>query len=193
MNILARLVFCLFLLAAVSPAGARQDALSPDFPDASVSSPSVEVAFSPYGHALELILKVIGRAEKSVHVAAFPFTSHAVSEALLQAKNRGVEVKITADKEANSDKPTALGFLAGQGVEVRLNGNYAVMHNKFIIVDERHVQTGSFNYTKSAAGKNAENVLIVWNDSATAALYKVEWQRLWNEGTVLKMRGKRRE
>ena len=68
---------------------------------------------------------------------------------------------------------------------VRVNARYALQHNKFIVVDGAVVQTGSFNYTASAAEHNAENVLVVGNAPDLAARYGREWRRLWDEGTEL--------
>ena len=47
-------------------------------------------------------------------------------------------------------------FLAKQGVPVRVDYRYAVMHDKFIVVDGETVELGSFNYTAAAERKNAE-------------------------------------
>ena len=55
------------------------------------------------------------------------------------------------------------------------------MHNKFLVIDGVHVQTGSFNYTTSAQERNAENVVVLWNQPAISAAYGREWQRLWRE------------
>lgn len=41
-------------------------------------------------------------------------------------------------------------YLARQGVPVRIDSRYAIMHNKFMVIDGVTVQTGSFNYTRSA-------------------------------------------
>ena len=60
-----------------------------------------------------------------------------------------------------------------------------MQHNKFIVADGTAVQTGSFNYTSSAAQRNAENVLVVRNAPALASQYGAEWRRLWDEGTEL--------
>ena len=54
-----------------------------------------------------------------------------------------------------------------------------------MVVDGHTVQTGSFNYTSSAAQRNAENVLVVRDAPALAAQYEAEWRRLWNEGKEL--------
>ena len=54
-----------------------------------------------------------------------------------------------------------------------------------MVIDGQAVQTGSFNYTASAAGRNAENVLVVRDAPAVAAAYAAEWRRLWDEATDL--------
>ncbi|MDR1945705.1 MAG: phospholipase D family protein [Desulfovibrio sp.] len=168
------------LLMSAAPVRAPAAAVPP--------APGVEAAFSPGGGALELTLSVIDEAEKSILVAAFSFTSKPVALALLNAARRGVQVRVVADSQANSEGYTAVTFLANGGVPVRLNGVYNHMHNKFMVADGRHVQTGSFNYTRAAAEKNAENVLVVRDDPDTAAKYTVVWERLWKEGQVFRKR-----
>lgn len=63
----------------------------------------------------------------------------------------------------------------------RLNARYAIMHNKFMVVDGDTVQTGSFNYTASANSRNAENALLVQNAPVLAGTYQAEFNRLWRE------------
>jgi len=147
-----------------------------------------EAAFSPDGGARSLILKTINLAEKSIHVAAYSFTSKPVATALLAAHKRGVDVRVVADAKSNGGGYTAATFLANEGVPVRLNAYYAIMHNKFMVVDGRDLQTGSFNFTASAANKNAENVLVLRDVPELAARYDQEWQRLWDAATPMKKR-----
>lgn len=59
------------------------------------------------------------------------------------------------------------------------------MHNKFIVVDNQTVETGSFNYSAGAVDKNAENVLVMWNYPNVASRYANECNRLYNEATPL--------
>lgn len=145
----------------------------------------LDVAFSPGGESLELVLSGIGSASESILVAAYSFTSKPISQALLDAHRRGIAVQVVADKKGNSNKYTAATFLANQGVPVRINDRYAILHHKFMVVDGKHVQTGSFNYSASAANKNAENVLILWDVPELAVKYAKEWRRLWDEGIAL--------
>jgi len=141
-----------------------------------------EVAFSPRGESLQLVLKTIQSAKESIRVAAYSFTSKPVAEALRDAHKRGVDVKVVADKKANSGRYTAVTFVANQGIPVRLNGSYPIMHHKFIVVDGRHLQTGSFNYSAAAANKNAENVLVLRDMPVMVEKYQAEWEQLWREG-----------
>ncbi|WP_084110645.1 phospholipase D family nuclease [Erwinia typographi] len=148
------------------------------------AAPVISVGFSPSENqsALLVVLSAINGAKRSVDVAAYSFTSKPVAAALIAAQNRGVSVRVVADEKANSSSYTAVTFLANQHVPVRFDARYAIMHNKFMVIDGDTVQTGSFNYTASAAnGRNAENVLLVKNAPTLAATYQTEFNRLWNE------------
>jgi len=145
------------------------------------SSATFELGFSPRGQSLNIILNGIRRAESSIIVAAYSFTSRPIATALLEAHRRGVNVRVIADSRANNNRHTAVRFLANYGLPVRINDRYAIFHHKFMIFDELHVQTGSFNYSAAAVDRNTENVLLLRNVPEIAKLYVQEWQRLWNE------------
>lgn len=146
---------------------------------------NIDVAFSPNQGSLDLVLRSINSAQKSICMATYSFTSKPVAGALLAAQKRGVAIKIVSDAKANSDRYTATTFLANHGINVRLNGNYPIMHNKFIVIDNQTVETGSFNYSAAAANKNAENVLVLWNQPDIANKYNTECNRLYNEARPL--------
>ncbi|ADP10183.1 MULTISPECIES: phospholipase D family protein [Erwinia] len=152
-------------------------------PAVATDAPEISVGFSPSAGqaALQIVLSTINGAEQSIDIAAYSFTSHPIAAALIAAQNRGVSVRLVADAKANNDKYTAVTFLTNQDVPVRLNAQYIFMHNKFMVIDSNTVQTGSFNYTSNAAKRNAENVLLVRNAPALAAMYQQEFNRLWSE------------
>lgn len=147
-----------------------------------------EVGFSPNRGSLELVVKTIHEAKRQILVAAYAFTSKPIAQALLEASRRGVVVQLVADEKQNGRSYSAVTFLANQHVDVRLNGNYAIHHNKFMVIDGDTVETGSFNFSAAAASKNAENVLVIHNAAALAQVYAQEWQRLWDEATPLAAR-----
>jgi phosphatidylserine/phosphatidylglycerophosphate/cardiolipin synthase-like enzyme len=145
----------------------------------------VQVAFSPNGGALELVIHTIDSAHNTVRMAAYSFTSKPIASALVRARKRGVDVRIVVDKSQTTQQYSAATFLANQGVPVRIDYQYAIMHDKFIVSDGTTVEEGSFNYTDAAESRNAENVLVL-RDSIVAARYDKEWERLWGESEEMK-------
>lgn len=149
------------------------------------SGSSFDVGFSPTGGSLSLVIKGINSAKQSIHVAAYSFTSKPIAEALVKAKQRGVDVKVVADQKENSKQYTAVTYLANNGIPVRLDGNYPIFHHKFMVIDGVSLETGSFNYSAAAASKNAENVLVIWNAPSLVSKYDSEWLKLWSEASAL--------
>ena len=121
----------------------------------------IETAFSPDGASEALVLKVIQSARQTVRLAAYSFTSPVVVRALIDAKRRGVEVAVVVDHKNNinigrSGKgKAALNLLVNAGIPTRTIARYAIHHDKFIVVDGLHVETGSFNYSEAAARRNS--------------------------------------
>lgn len=144
---------------------------------------NIEAAFSPAEGADRLVLKVIASAQREIQVMAYSFTSAPVVGALLEARKRGVRVTLVADKKSNTSDDrsgksrAALSALSTAGVDVRLTSAFAIHHDKVLVVDREHVQTGSFNYTDAAARRNSENVLVNWNNPALAKLYVQHFER----------------
>ncbi len=150
------------------------------------ATPSIEVGFSPDGRAEALVLQTISGARTSIHVSAYAFTSRPITEALVAARHRGVDVRVVADARSNQDSPyarAAFGALLSAGAQVRLNDRYAIHHDKFVIADDATVETGSFNYTASAATRNSENALVIHNDRALITEYQKHWQSRFNAGS----------
>ena len=72
-------------------------------------------------------------------------------------------------------------YLLTCGVDVKGDARYPIMHDKFIVVDGKHVETGSFNYSFAAAERNAENAIVMWNNADMATRYAMEFDRLFAE------------
>ena len=122
---------------------------------------TVDVFFSPRGGATEAIVKEINHSQKEILVQAYGFTSKPIAKAILDAKKRGVSIIAVLDKSQRKEKYTEATFLANSGVPVFIDARHAIAHNKIIIIDSSTLITGSFNFTKGAEEKNAENLLIL--------------------------------
>lgn len=148
----------------------------------------IDVAFSPNAGSEELIVKAIASARSSIGVAAYSFTSPVVARALLNAKKRGVDVRVIVDENGNRSKASlaALNLIASAGIPTRTISRYAIHHDKYMVVDKVTVQTGSFNYSKAAAKSNSENVLVIWNNPDLALTYLKHWQDRFDQGKPYK-------
>ena len=65
--------------------------------------------------------------------------------------------------------------------QTRINDHYAIMHDKFMVIDGRTIELGSFNYTRAAENNNAENVLVVHGSDKIIQDYSRQWRGLWEE------------
>lgn len=125
------------------------------------STGTVAVYFSPRGGATEAIIAEISKAQKTIQLQAYSFTSAPIAKALLEAHKRGVHVEAILDKSQKTAKYTSATFLVNAGIPVLIDSKHAIAHNKIIIIDQSTLITGSFNFTKAAEEKNAENLLVI--------------------------------
>ena len=151
---------------------------------------TVEVAFSPNGGGAALIIRTIGEAKKTIQVQAYSFTNADIAKALLEAHKRGVNVRVVLDKSQETEKYTSATFLANSGVPVRIDDDFAIAHSKIMIIDGETVITGSFNFTKAAEERNAENVLVIRGNRELAKLYLQNWQWRWDASEAYKRKDK---
>ncbi len=156
------LLLAIFLLVASVSAIAKE-------------KPSWSVYFSPHGGATEAIVKELGHAKTSVLIQAYSFTSSPIAKALLEAHKRGVNVQVILDRSQRTQKYSSLTFFVNQGILVKIDAAHAIAHNKVMVIDGETVITGSFNFTKAAEEKNAENVFVI-RDRKAAELYTRNWK-----------------
>jgi len=133
------------------------------------------------GGCMSILIDMISRANESIHVMIYGFTLDALADALIRAAERGVDVKVLIEAESAGWKGSEHEKLIAHAVDVKLDSNPDLMHHKVIIIDERIVITGSYNWTWSAEKNNDENILVV-EDPGVAAIYEREFQRLWSRG-----------
>lgn len=178
---LLRVTFLALPLVITHPGSALADIQSTSAP----ASPSVQVGFSPEGSATRLVLDTINGAQHSIRMMAYSFTDPDVMKALGQAKKRGVDVRIVVDYKGNTHRASqeAMKYITMLGIPLRTVDVFSIAHDKVIISDKNTVETGSYNYSRSAARKNSENVIVLRNMPDIAAQYLAHWQDRWDRGT----------
>ena len=137
--------------------------------------PSCQAYFSPRGGATSAIVETIDNAKSNVLVQAYSFTSEPIAETLVRAFERGIKVQVLLDKSQRAQTHTAARFLVQAGIPVLIDASHAIAHNKVIVIDNSIVVTGSFNFTKAAEDRNAENLLVL-RSKELADRYADNWR-----------------
>ena len=104
-----------------------------------------EVYFSPNGGCTDAIVRELDKAQSTVLVQAYSFTSYKIAKGLLDAHKRGVKVEIILDKSQKGDQYSSADFLANSGMSVKIDSQHTIAHNKAMVIDGETVITGSFN------------------------------------------------
>lgn len=144
--------------------------------------PTIRVGFSPEGTASALVLDVINNAQHSIRMLSYVMTSPDIVNALIAAKQRGVNILVVADYNVNQSREKSqecLKELLRAGIPVRVINTYRSLHDKVIIADKNTVQTGSFNYAYSAFSMNSENVVVITNAPDVTASFMDLWRSRW--------------
>lgn len=146
------------------------------------SDVNVTLGFSPNGGITENIVKAISEEEIGdvLLVEAYSFTSKPIYNALIAAKQRGVDVRILLDRGQEKNKSSGWIACAKAGTPVLFDAKHAIAHNKVLVFVGKGVGFGSFNFSSQAEEKNAENYDIVWS-KVLSKRYEKEWYKLKGE------------
>jgi len=137
--------------------------------------------FAPDDSVKNNLIKLIRKAKVRIRFMVFSFTHPDIADALIEAKQRGVEVlgvvdagQVTANRTIDQSSK-----LINAGIPVKKVGSSSFkMHHKIIVVDGKYVGFGSFNWTRSADVRNDEN-MIVMRDWKIGRVFEREFVRVY--------------
>jgi len=139
------------------------------------ASSSYDVCFTPGDDCAHKIIEEILRAKEQILVQAYGFSDFSIAEALAKAKRKGVDVRVILDKRQIKQQRKLIDFLKKNKVVLAIDSPAGgIAHNKTMIIDNLTVIGGSYNFTISAAKRNAENVIII-KDAWFAQKYVKNW------------------
>ena len=148
----------------------------------------IKIYFSPADKCDEKVMALIDNANQELHIAVYSFNRKPISDAVIRAYKRGVEVKVVFDESQLSGPNSRQTDLQNEGIAVKKDnprGNsLSQMHNKFAVIDKHIVITGSYNWTTNATTNNDENLVVITSHSV-AATYNTEFERIWAESKEL--------
>lgn len=138
-------------------------------PVLTIGGSSVQSCFAPQTSCANLIIQALNTAHTSIDFMAFSFTHDGIGNAMLARSKSGVNVSGVFETTGSHTQYSEYGKLKSAGLDVYTDGNPWSMHHKVIIIDDRIVIFGSFNFSESADTSNDENLLIIDNTSLAHA------------------------
>ncbi len=144
--------------------------------DTYFSDPNSIIASTYKNGPDSFIVDSIDSSEDYIYMAMYELSLKSVTNALIEAKNRGVDVKVVTDSDHIKWK--RFKDLKSSGIEIVGDGRKSIMHNKFIVIDDSVVWTGSMNLTYNGAYHNNENINKIESNNI-AGCYKEEFLELF--------------
>ena len=143
----------------------------------------------------DLLIQKLNNAKRSIDVALYSLSGTVganIATALVNAKNRGVKVRVIGEYDNRTTAPWTT--LSSNGIPLindafGNNDGSGLHHNKFYVIDYRGgaadsiwVIMGSWNPTDPGTNDDRQN-LVMFQDVALAGAYTVEFQEEWGSST----------
>lgn len=128
-------------------------------------APTVQPVFSP--GAEDDVISLASSAKETIDIEVYVFTYYPLADALIDAKERGVDVRVILEPrlDDNTASQKLFSYLSANGIEVRwASMTYTLTHSKFMVIDGKKVLVGSINFSKNALTTNREAGVIVTGD-----------------------------
>ncbi len=143
-----------------------------------INNSEVEIYFSPIDNPTSRIIELINSAKTYIYVPTFLITNSEISTALINAHNRGVDVRVIIDANSVTTRNTKHAQLRKTGIMLKTENYAGKLHAKTMIIDDTYLITGSMNFSNSGNSKNDENTLII-KDNKIAKAHKNFFLYLW--------------
>jgi phosphatidylserine/phosphatidylglycerophosphate/cardiolipin synthase-like enzyme len=152
----------------------------------------IEIHYAPQENLEAVDAKEIGRAELSIDMAAYVLSDKEVIEALTEAAERDVVIRLYLDKSQFAEHGPIRGglieaLLAHPNVVARVKGAGVLMHLKAYAVDGEVLRTGSGNFSHPGLADQDNDLILITNQAVVDAFennFERIWARAQNVGTL---------
>lgn len=130
------------------------------------------------------LLNLLKSAEHKVDVCMYLITLDEITKLLIKLVKKGVFVRIVTDKQMSveASKAKIQTFLEAC-VPINVIHTSDIMHNKFVLIDQKILITGSFNWTRQGTCRNYENAVVIHNDEIIEK-FQQYFDELFNKETL---------
>lgn len=162
---------------------------------ASAARAGVEIHYAPNEDLERIDVDAIDNAERSIDMAAYVLSDAGVIDALRDAADRGVTIRLYLDRSQFSRHGPREGgpigeLLAFPNVFARVKGRGVLMHLKAYAIDGARLRTGSGNFSREGLGSQ-DNDLVFVDDAEAVARFERNFEGIWARGANIAAAGER--
>lgn len=146
------------------------------------ASATIDVYYAPEDQPIDRVVGLYAHATRYIYVSVYALTAPSVVKALVEAKHRGVDVRVITDRERLTDpkQHSAVNTLRLAGVPIRINRHDGLMHLKQVVIDDAINASGSANHTTSGNRYNDERLDVI-TDARLTAKAREKFLTMWND------------
>lgn len=161
---------------------------------ADIGEKSVELILFPSLDGARRVIKVLKKATRHMDICLFEFTYMPFAECLFElAKEKNVKIRlILHDKKCDdqevgylNSKAKVQGLLrSSKNIEIKFHQGWNIsrlMHNKFCLIDNDILMTGSLNWTKNGTSNNHENNIVLEDQAELVREIRERFELLWED------------
>ena len=150
------------------------------YPQIQLGDTLLETCFAPEDHCAEKLIDLINQTQQSIRFMTFSFTHEGIGQAIRNKASAGVQVQGVFETRGSETEYSEFGQMKNQGLDVWQDGNPYTLHHKVLIIDDRIVATGSFNFSANATESNDENLIIIHSPQIAQAFLS-EFERVYQQ------------
>jgi phosphatidylserine/phosphatidylglycerophosphate/cardiolipin synthase-like enzyme len=147
-----------------------------------VYAANIDVYYAPEDLPADHLIALYDHARRYIYVAVYGMTFPPIVKALIEAKKRGVDVRVISDRGQGNDpkQQRALELLHSAGIPIRVNQHDGLMHLKQAVIDDEINTTGSMNQTTSGHRYNDERLDVI-ADRASSIKARDKFLAMWKD------------
>lgn len=148
------------------------------------ASAAIDVYYAPEDQPIDHVVGIYTHATRYIYVSVYALTAPSVVKALVEAKRRGLDIRVITDRERLNDpkQHSAVSTLRLAGVPIKINRHDGLMHLKQVVIDDVINVSGSANHTTSGNRYNDERLDVI-TDARLTAKAREKFLAMWNDRT----------
>lgn len=148
------------------------------------ASATIDVYYAPEDQPIDHVVGLYVHARRYIYVSVYALTAPSAVKALVEAKRRGLDIRVITDRERLNDpkQHSAVSTLRLAGVPIKINRHDGLMHLKQVVIDDVINASGSANHTTSGNRYNDERLDVI-TDARLTAKAREKFLAMWNDRT----------